>query len=208
MALTQVPSEAIADGAVGTSKLADGAATTDKIADGAVTTAKMAGQSVTPAKLAQPMTPGTSVATTTGTSVDINTSIPSWVKKITIAMNGVSLSGSSNAIIQVGSGSYTTTGYTSASAYAGSANQTGVQSATNGFCIYGGSATNAFTGTITLVNISGNTWIESHAGMLNTSVAIMGGGSVALSGALDRIRVATANGSDTLDAGSVNIIYE
>ena len=33
-------------------------------------------------------------------------------------------------------------------------------------------------------------------------------GSVALSGALDRIRVATANGSDTLDAGSVNIIYE
>lgn len=163
---------------------------------------------VTPAKLSQKLTQGTSVATTSGTAIDINTAIPSWAKRITIALSGVSLSGSSNTIIQVGSGSYTTTGYTSTSAYAASANQAGVQSATNGLCVYGGSATNAFTGLVTLVNISGNTWVESHSGLLNSTVGVTGGGSIALGGVLDRIRVATANGTDTFDAGSINIIYE
>jgi hypothetical protein len=33
-------------------------------------------------------------------------------------------------------------------------------------------------------------------------------GHVSLSGALDRIRLTTVNGTDTFDAGSVNIIYE
>jgi hypothetical protein len=33
-------------------------------------------------------------------------------------------------------------------------------------------------------------------------------GSVTLSGTLDRIRLTTANGTDTFDAGSVNIMYE
>jgi hypothetical protein len=35
-----------------------------------------------------------------------------------------------------------------------------------------------------------------------------GGGRVTLGGVLDGIRIITANGSDTFDAGSVNIIYE
>jgi hypothetical protein len=36
----------------------------------------------------------------------------------------------------------------------------------------------------------------------------MGGFQVSLSGTLDRIRLTTVNGSDTFDAGSINIIYE
>jgi hypothetical protein len=36
----------------------------------------------------------------------------------------------------------------------------------------------------------------------------MGGLQVSLSGTLDRIRLTTVNGSDTFDAGSINIIYE
>ena len=35
-----------------------------------------------------------------------------------------------------------------------------------------------------------------------------GGGSVTLSGALDRVVLTTVGGTDTFDAGSVNIIYE
>jgi hypothetical protein len=34
------------------------------------------------------------------------------------------------------------------------------------------------------------------------------GGFVPLSGTLDRVRITTANGTDTFDAGSINILYE
>jgi hypothetical protein len=35
-----------------------------------------------------------------------------------------------------------------------------------------------------------------------------GGGTIGLSGTLDRIRITTVNGTDTFDAGSINILYE
>ena len=154
------------------------------------------------------LTQGSSVATTSGTAIDLNTAIPSWVKRITVAYNGVSLSGSAHTIIQLGSGSYTTTGYTTTGAYAGSANQAGVGSATNGLMAHGGSPTNAFTGTMTIVHMGSNLWVASHSGFLNSNIGIMGGGSVTLSGVLDRIRITTTNGTDTFDAGSVNILFE
>ena len=58
------------------------------------------------------LTSGTAVASTSGTSIDF-TGLPSWVKRITVIFNGVSLSGSSNLLIQLGTGSttYTTSGY-------------------------------------------------------------------------------------------------
>jgi hypothetical protein len=34
------------------------------------------------------------------------------------------------------------------------------------------------------------------------------GGTVTLSGTLDRVRITTVNGTDTFDAGTVNILYE
>ena len=33
-------------------------------------------------------------------------------------------------------------------------------------------------------------------------------GGKALSGTLDRVRITTVNGSDTFDAGTINILYE
>ena len=155
-----------------------------------------------------PLISGTVVNTTSGTSIDISTSIPSWVKRITVIYNGVSLSGSSHTVIQLGSGSYTTSGYTSTGAYAGTANSAGVASATNGFVAHGGSNTNALTGTMTIALVGSNLWVASHSGMLNTTIGTMGAGSVTLSGTLDRIRITSVNGTDTFDAGSVNIMYE
>ena len=148
----------------------------------------------------------TAQATTSGTSKDF-TGIPAWVKKITVMFSGVSTNGSSIPQIQIGSGSALTTGYVG---------QTWLGNTTNaahstGFLISGATlSTYAFYGHAILTNLTGNSWVFSiAAGVTGAGNAITGGGSnTTLSGALDRVRITTVNGTDTFDAGSVNIIYE
>jgi len=152
----------------------------------------------------------TSQASTSGTSIDF-TSIPAGVKRITIIFGGVSLSGTANYLVQVGSGSVTATGYSSASNFAYSS-AGGSASSTTGFIAFCNNAAYVYSGLITLVNITGNSWVCNHTlGNLPTNIASIAGGgymTAALSGALDRVRITTSNGTDTFDAGSINIFYE
>lgn len=157
---------------------------------------------------------GTATASTSGTSIQF-TSIPSWVKKITVILQGVSTSGTSDALLRIGSGSITTSGYTSigGSYWTGSS---GSASVTSGIALAYAAVTyaaGAFTGAITLnlLNSSTNLWVASGSlsstgGAVTFSSAVVG--SLALSGTLDRIALTTVNGTDTFDAGSVNIFYE
>jgi hypothetical protein len=175
-----------------------------------INSASIENGSVTPTDLAQPLTSGATQPTVAGTSVDF-TGIPSWVKRITVMFSGVSLSGSSNILVQIGSGSVTTSGYASGSTIAGAGNSTSGLNSTAGFSVNIGSGTaNIFSGVATINLISGTTWVSSYSGGLtNTNYGSNGGGvSPALGGALDRVRITTANGTDTFDAGSVNILYE
>lgn len=148
---------------------------------------------------------GTAVASTSGTSIDF-TSIPSWVKRITVMFNGVSTSGTSLFLIQIGdSGGIETTGYVS-----GAASRTGETTSTAGFVLnQAGSATFVFTGVIPICTLSTNLWTTS--GSLNRTTDGFGntfGGAKTLSDTLDRVRITTVNGTDTFDAGSINILYE
>jgi hypothetical protein len=153
------------------------------------------------------ITSGTAVASTSGTSIDF-TSIPSWVKRITVMFNGVSLSGTTNYLIQVGSGSVSTTGYISRGTYFIAATTTG-QNSTTGFVIGNQAAANTNSGAVTLTLFSANTWVANGYMAENASNATSTGGiTPALSGALDRVRITTVNGTDTFDAGSINILYE
>lgn len=155
-----------------------------------------------------PLTSGTSV-TASGTSIDF-TSIPSWVKRITVMFNGVSISGTSAPLIQIGSGSVTNSGYVSSGFV--STSFTG-NSSTAGFVVSFGSGLAAATvsGNLVLTLISNNTWTGTGV-LANTASALFvttfGGVSPNLSGALDRVRITTVNGTDTFDAGSINILYE
>jgi hypothetical protein len=164
---------------------------------------------VTPTMLSQPLTLATSQATTSGTSIDF-TGIPSWAKRITVLLNGVSTNGTSNPLIQIGAGSVANSGYNgfSAAAVAGSATAAGTY--TSGFGILSGSAGHALYGTMTLLHVGSNVWLASHVVGIGPSgnVLVGGGGNLTLSGALDRIRLTTVNGTDTFDAGSANIMYE
>ena len=142
---------------------------------------------------------GTAVASTSGTSIDF-TSIPSWVKRLTVIFSGVSTNGTANLLIQIGSGSVTTSGY---SGFFGAA------TFTTGFGINSASATNVQHGHMVITLISGTTYVASLASGNTGGAAQTGGGtSPALSDALDRVRITTSNGTDTFDAGSINILFE
>lgn len=152
------------------------------------------------------ITSGTAVASTSGTSIDF-TSIPSWVKRITVMFSGMSTSGTSAIIIQLGTGSttYTTTGYS------GSCNDGNTATYfTSGFIFRNQvSAASLHGGIVTLANITGNTWVENGVvGTSATNFTNVSGGNVALSATLTAVRITTAGGTDTFDAGSINIQYE
>lgn len=153
------------------------------------------------------ITSGTAVVSTSGTSIDF-TSIPSWVKRITVMFSGVSTSGGSAILVQIGAGSVTSTGYvSSAQAFSGSilSNTT----STAGFLNSLASASSSRSGQWVITNITGNTWVCSNTlGDSASSGNGIGGGTVALGGTLDRVRITTTSGTDTFDAGSVNILYE
>jgi hypothetical protein len=152
---------------------------------------------------------GTAVASTSGTSIDF-TSIPSWVKRITVMFNGVSSNGTSGFLIQVGTGGTpTTSGYNSATSRVWSS--VNIYTSTSGF-IYGhDQAGFAWYGQTVITNINSNNWVFSGTiGNLtgSTPMTAQGGGAVSLGGVLNMVRITNVNGTDTFDAGSINILYE
>ena len=190
-------------GTVSTTMLAASSVTTAKIADANITTAKIADANITPAKLSQPLPLMTSQASTSGTAINF-TGIPSWVNRITVLFSSVSLSGTSTVLLQVGSGSYTTTGYLGGT-------QTGVTltSVTTGFMVSSFAvATDLRHGAITLLNVTGNTWVATGTITANNGASAIVSGTIALGGVLDRLRVTSSNGTDTFDSGSINVLYE
>lgn len=159
--------------------------------------------------LADPLTSSTTIATTSGTSHDF-TGIPSWVKRITLNFSGVSTNGTSAIILQIGdSGGIETSGYLSAAYNIGgptSVNAVGgyaITSTNAAAAVYHGSYV------LSLLDAATNTWAGfGNLGQSNTANVVVSGGSKPLSATLDRLRLTTAAGVDTFDAGSINILYE
>jgi hypothetical protein len=154
------------------------------------------------------ITAGTSVASTSGTSIDF-TGLPSWVKRVTVMFDEVSTNGASVVLIQIGdSGGVENTAYTAHSGVI-AGGSVGSADYTAG---YGLSHDNneAFTlsGSYTIANLSGNVWTLSGSARQSSGRIAMAAGSKTLSATLDRVRITTVNGTDTFDAGSINILYE
>ena len=151
------------------------------------------------------ITSGTAVASTSSTSIDF-TSIPSWVKRITVMLNGVSTSGTSTLLVQLGtSGGIVSTGYNSTVT-----NQAGATaSSTAGFILTASSAAaDTASGLVTIANISSTNWISNSIVKRTTAITGMGAGDGAAGGVVTQIRITTSGGTDTFDAGTINILYE
>jgi hypothetical protein len=121
--------------------------------------------------------------------------------------NGVSSDGAADFQIQIGSGTMSTASYEIVNAFAGISG--GYTTSTSGllFNVAIG-AGNSSRGIAVLSLIGSNTWVYSSVLNRQDGYAYMGSGSSpALAGSLDRVRI-TAGGTDTFDAGTINIMYE
>jgi hypothetical protein len=205
------------------------ATTATTVSDGAITTAKIADANVTLAKLEPVGTTGqiltsngtgsapsyqarvfsaAAQASTSGTFIDF-TGIPSWVKRITVMFSGVSTNGTSGWIIQLGdSGGVENTSYNSSSARTGTS-AVSSNGFTAGFGIHSTSASNVVGGAVSISNLTSNTWVAygTLADQAQNNAYIVGGNKT-LSDTLTQIRITTVNGTDTFDAGLINIFYE
>ena len=157
-----------------------------------------------------PIVSGTAVTCAGQTSIDF-TNIPSWVKRITVMLSGVSTSGTSALQIQIGdSGGIENTGYVSSAQSSGTAN-----GLTSGFSIgyTGFTAASTSSGVFIISSLGSNTWLE-FGNLTNsvTSTVSASAGTKTLSDVLTQVRITTVNGTDTFDttpsAGTINILYE
>lgn len=152
------------------------------------------------------------VPATSGKSVDFE-GIPSWSRRVVVKFSDVSTSGSSIVLVRLGSasGGIETTGYRSHTAVV-SGGATNTANYTNGFNAYGASGNTSsaiINGMIVFELLDGNTWTcNGHLAWSNIGVSSLIAGSKTLSDVLDRVRITTANGTDTVDAGIINISWE
>ena len=155
---------------------------------------------------AQRLTLGTSQASTSGTAIDF-TSIPSWVKRITVNFVGVSTNGTSNIIVQLGTSSgIETSGYSGASIVPAVV----TTNWTSGIIVTASTgAPESWHGQVVICLAGGTNWTAAVNIARSTGVYTgQGAGSKSLAAVLDRLRITTANGTDAFDLGSINILYE
>jgi hypothetical protein len=157
----------------------------------------------------RPLVLGTQQATTSGNTVTFG-SIPSWVKRITVMMNDISIVASQNISIQLGTASgLETTGYSGViTSIVGASAASNTMSGFSGFPITrntGGA--NRYLGTYIFTNMSGNIWIGTLINAETDSTGMQYASGVKTTAAvLDRIAITCFAG--TFDAGTINIMYE
>jgi hypothetical protein len=156
------------------------------------------------------LTSGTAVASTSGTSIDF-TGIPSWVKRVTVMLSGVSTNGTSSLRFQLGdSGGIETTGYSNLTAQI-SNTWSGAGTSSSGFDGFGdGGAAFLRSGHLVFATLGSNIWtlVGAYTIANGNGFSYFFTGAKTLSDTLTQVRITTINGTDTFDAGTVNILYE
>jgi len=167
--------------------------------------------SITPAKLSQPFTSVAAVAATSGTAIDF-TSIPSWVKRVTVNLLGVSTDGVSPLRFRIGPVAGVET-----SGYLGSCLGFATTTVASIACTAGFDLNDSATAAavrhgsfiLILADSATNTWtFQGTQGQSNTTAGSIIGAQKPLAGVLSVLRITTVSGTGVFDAGSVSILYE
>lgn len=167
--------------------------------------------SITRAKVAESMVRLGSIQNTTGNNVYDWTNIPSWARRVTLMLYGVSSSGSLDLHVQLGVGTTPlTSGYINAASVLtwGS----GVVSSTSSFGIplYNNSPVYVWTGLVVMEKFeaTANNWVVSARLTSSSGViaSVVSNGIAPLSGDLGIVRL--SGQGNNLDAGYANISWE
>jgi hypothetical protein len=155
-----------------------------------------------------PLVQGEAITPASGSSLGF-ASIPSWVKRITISLNGISFAATGVAVVRLGvSNSLVTSGYAAARVGFTTAPAMVFTSVTDGVASFNATSASALvTGQIVLTNLTGNQWVAS--GQITRTVDnvyMSTTGSITLAGQLTNLSVVAT--TSTFDAGSINILYE
>jgi len=160
-----------------------------------------------------PLSLATTQSTASGSLVDFN-DIPSWVQRITVIFNGVSINGTTTGIaVYLGTGTsgspvFVTSGYASTSAQLPNAAAIVATGSTTGFYAFIANASYALSGHMTITRMgASNIYVASWTFGTNSAACIVGGGTVTLGAVTTQLRV-DAVGVNDFDGGSVNIFYE
>jgi len=134
--------------------------------------------------------------------------IPAWANRVTVVVNDLSLSGTDNTLIQLGTaGAFISAGYLGGGFFSTGGGGTFIASAT-GYMFPSNAAAETLSGHLRLTRAGSgsNSWIGSGVAASASRIANCGG-SVPLGAALTRIRI-LASGANTFDSGTASIIYE
>lgn len=147
-------------------------------------------------------------APASGVAVDIG-GVPAWSNRVTVLFHGLSVNGTSSMMVQIGdSGGIETSGYQGASGIIAAASAAST-AFTTGFGLRTTDTSDVISGALVLTRMGGNSWVASASfGFESTAAVGTSGGSKTLSAALTQIRVTTVGGSNTFDAGSINVLCE
>lgn len=223
MPLQRIPGTMVSDSTITSTDVQDGSLTGADIQDASITGTDIQNGSVTGADIQDAslnradmgestINLGTLQNTTSQTFRDF-TGIPSWARRVVLLFNGVSTTGASDLLIQLGVGSTpTTSGYLNGQSIFSWGS--GILSSTSsaGIPIYNNAAAYVWSGRVVIerLDASSNNWIVT-ATLNNTQTspaAVVSSGVAVLSGALGMVRLTTALGTPTFDAGSLNIAWE
>jgi hypothetical protein len=158
------------------------------------------------AKIVQPASVSPS-----GTAAASFTGLPSWVKRVVLQFSALtSATGGASMVVQLGTGAtptYTTSGYTGALGLTFNGTASAASALSSGFTINTGYAANAaIYGTVTLTNLTGNTWMGNmNFGRTGTLMSGGGGGIIALGATLTAVQILS---SANYNGGTVSILYE
>lgn len=158
---------------------------------------------------------GTAVASTSGTAINF-TSIPAGVRRITVMLSSVSLSGTDSIVVKIGPTSgVESSGYTGSGLFTYDGGTINTQLFSTSFILTpSGAATGAatiYSGQLIMSRVDGNSWVMSCAVSPTASSSgariQFGTGAKTTADTVSIVQIATS-GTNTFDAGIINILYE
>lgn len=174
-------------------------------ATNATTSATCTGNSATATYA--PLITGTAV-TTSGATISF-TGIPSWARRITILLSGVSTVAAGIPAIRAGSGSYEASGYSGVTSKIGATTvDSGASAATSWDLINSSASTYVYSGQVVITKLTGNLYVISGSYTYSGATNAVVNGTKTFAGTIDRVQLIMSTGTDTFNGGTMNIMWE